>query len=103
MVYLNADGTVTETKPFTVIGFLSGIITFFTDFISLFFDSILSTKKDVAAKRNRNPNGSNYVTRNYRDYSSQTAQLRRGKGGNVKGMSELAKENDAGPGCGGGS
>lgn len=42
--YLNADGTVTQTKSFTVIGFVKSIFTFIGDIMSLFFDSVFSTK-----------------------------------------------------------
>mmetsp|Transcript_8832 Transcript_8832/g.17879 ORF Transcript_8832/g.17879 Transcript_8832/m.17879 type:complete len:99 (-) Transcript_8832:233-529(-) len=97
MVYLNADGTVTQTKPFSLIGSIASIFTFFGELVSVFFDSILSTKKDVAARRNREPNSSNYNSRNYGNNNSQL----RGRGANVRGMSNLVKDANAGP-CGGG-
>ncbi|GMI15855.1 hypothetical protein TrVE_jg5656 [Triparma verrucosa] len=98
MVYLNADGTVTETKPFTVTGAITGTFSFFMDIFQLFFDSIFSTKDQIKAKRgNRSSGGGgNYSQRN-QSFNSRDAVRRRGP--NVKTVGDMKAADAA---CGGG-
>ncbi|GMI11353.1 hypothetical protein TrLO_g7777 [Triparma laevis f. longispina] len=100
MVYLNADGTVTSTKPFTVTGAITSTFSFFLEIFTLFFDSIFSTKDQLKAKRGNRGGGSstggNYSQRNV-GYNRGEAVRRRGA--NVKTVGDMKAADAA---CGGG-
>ena len=100
--YLNADGTMTATKPFSLTGSVTDFFTFVISIFTLFFDSLFSTKEQVKRKaaasggRSSGGGGGNYMQRN-KGYNSKDAVRRRGA--NVKGVADLKAADAA---CGGG-
>lgn len=85
MVYISSDGSVNSKPKFTIIGFLTGILTGIYNFFALFLSTITGNPAQIEVNQNRRNTGSRLGSGN------GAFKPNRKRGGNIRQVKNLGE------------